>query len=54
MALETKQIHRSMEHIESPEINSCTHVNLSTTKEARIYKEEKTDSSINSGGKTGQ
>jgi len=29
-------------------------VNLSTTKEARIYKEEKTVSSISNAQKTGQ
>ena len=37
--------------IESPEIKPCT---LFLTKEARIYNGEKTASSINGAGKTGQ
>ena len=40
--------------IESPEINHAPKVNLSTTKEARIYKGEKTASSISGTEKTGQ
>ena len=40
--------------IESPEINHAPKVNLSTTKEARIYKGEKTASSISGTGKTGK
>ena len=39
--------------MESPEINSHTY-GQSTTKEARIYNEEKTVSSINGAGNTGQ
>ena len=40
--------------IESPEINPCTYGTLFLTKEARIYNEAKTVSSINGAGKTGQ
>ena len=40
--------------IESPEINSCTYGQLIYGKEARIYNGEKTVSSINGAGKTGQ
>ena len=40
--------------IESPEINPCTMVTLSLIKKARIYNGEKTTSSINGAGKTGQ
>ena len=43
-----------MNRIESPEVNPCSMVNYSTTKEARIYNEEKTASSISRAGKTGQ
>ena len=39
--------------IESPEINQCTYGHL-LIKEARIYKGEKTASSISGAGKTGQ
>ena len=39
--------------MESPEINSHTY-GQSTTKEARIYNEEKTTSLVNGVGKTGQ
>ena len=39
---------------ESPEINPCTYGYLFLTKEARIYNEAKTASSINGAGKTGQ
>ena len=38
--------------IGSPEINPCTYGHL--IKEARIYNGEKTASSINGAGKTGQ
>ena len=40
--------------IESQEINPCTYEYLILTKEARIYNGEKTVSSINGAGKTGQ
>jgi len=40
--------------IESPEINPCTYGTLFFTKEERIYNGEKTASSINGTGKTGQ
>ena len=40
--------------IESPEINHAPKVNLSMTKEARIYSGEKTASSISGTGKTEQ
>ena len=40
--------------IESPEINPCTCGTLFFTKEGRIYNGEKTASSINGAGKTGQ
>ena len=40
--------------LESPEISPCTMVTLSLIKEARIYNGEKTASSINGAGKTGQ
>ena len=40
--------------IESPEINLCTMVTLSLTKEVRIHYGEKTVSSISGAGKTGQ
>ena len=40
--------------MESPEINRGTLDILSLTKEARIHNEEKTVSSINNAGKTGQ
>ena len=40
--------------IESPEINPCTCGTLFFTKEGRIYNGEKTASSINGSGKTGQ
>ena len=40
--------------IESLEINSCTYVYLTFTKEVRIYNGAKTASSINGPGKTGQ
>ena len=39
---------------ESPEINPHTIVTKSMTKEARIYNGERTASSINGAGKTGQ
>ena len=40
--------------IECPEINPCTYGHLFTTKEAKIYSEENTISSINGAGKTGK
>ena len=40
--------------IENPEINYAPMGSLFFTKEARIYNEAKTASSINSAGKTGQ
>ena len=40
--------------IESQEINPCTYEYLILTKEARIYNGEKTVSSINGAGKTGE
>ena len=40
--------------IENPEINHAPMGSLFFTKEARIYNEAKTASSINSDGKTGQ
>ena len=40
--------------IESPEINHGHRITLSLLKEARVYKEEKTASSISGAGKTGQ
>ena len=40
--------------IESPEINPCTYGQLTWDKEARMYSGEKTASSINGAGKTGQ
>ena len=40
--------------IESPEINPCTYDHLSLIKEARVYKGEKTASSISGAGKTRQ
>ena len=40
--------------IQSPEINPYTYAYLILTKEAIIYNGEKTDSSINGAGKTGQ
>ena len=39
--------------IERPEVNWCINSQLSMTKEARIYKGEKRDSSISGAGKTG-
>ena len=40
--------------IESPEINLRTYANSPMTKEAKIYNEEKTVSSVSGAGKTGQ
>ena len=40
--------------IETPEITTCTYRHLSLTKEARIYKGEKTTSLTSGAGKTGQ
>ena len=40
--------------IESPEINPCTYCHLILIKMARIYNGEKTASSVNAAGKTGQ
>ena len=40
--------------IESPEINPCTYGHFSLIKEARVYSEERTASSISSAGKIGQ
>ena len=52
MVLKQKQIDQ-WNRIESPEINSHTY-GQSTIKEARLYDGEKTVSSINAAGKTGQ
>ena len=54
MVLAQRQKCRSMEQIESPEINPCNMDTLSLTKEARIYNGEKTISVTNGAGKTGQ
>ena len=40
--------------IESPEINQCTYGSLIYNKRGKIYNGEKTASSINGVGKTGQ
>ena len=49
----TKNIHQ-WDKIASPEISLCTYRYLILTKEARIYNEVKTASSINDTGKTGK
>ena len=39
---------------ESTEVSPCAYSHQSTTKEARIYNEEKTVSSVSGAGKTGK
>ena len=51
MVLAQRQKYRSMEQNRSPEIPMDT---LSLTKDAKIYKEEKTISLTSGAGKTGQ
>ena len=53
MVLAQKQKYRPMEQ-DSSEINHAPMGTLFLTKEARIYNGEKTDSSINGAGKTGE
>ena len=53
MVLAQKQKYRSMEQDRKPR-DKPTHVWSTLTKEARIYNGEKTNSSINGAGKTGQ
>ena len=52
MVLAQKQNQRNK--TESPEINSCTYVYLTFTKEVRIYNGAKTASSINAAVNPGQ
>ena len=55
MELAQKQKYRSVEQDRKPRDKTHAHmVTLSLIKEARIYNEEKTSSSISGAGKTGQ
>ena len=54
MPLTQKCTYRSIEQMESLEINPFIYDQLTTTKEERLYNREKTVSSIYGAGKTGQ
>ena len=54
MVLAQRQKYRSIEQIESPEMNPHTSGHLSLTKDARIYNGEKLISLTSDAGKTGQ
>ena len=54
MIMAQTQKYKPMEQDENSEINPCTYEYLILTKEARIYNGEKTVSSINGAGKTGE
>ena len=54
MVLGQRQKYRSMEQIESPEINPHTYGHLVFAKEERKYNGEKTISLTSGVGKTGQ
>ena len=54
MVLAQRQKYRSIEQIESPEMNPHTSGHLSLTKEAIIYNGEKTISLTSGCGETGQ
>ena len=54
MVLAQKQKYRPMEQDRKPRQTHAPVGSLFLTKEARIYNEEKTASSVNGAGKTGQ